>query len=738
MSLLQLVVKQMRQRALSTWLTLASVALGVGLATAVLVLQSQGEKLFGQSDFGYDLVIGQKGSRLNLVLNSVYHLGDVSATGNIAYDYCQQLPGNLPAQYRGTIAYKIPIAFGDSYQGHRIIGTTGAMFGVNDDGTPMKDGAHAFQFRKGRRFEFAVGRAFDPRKFEAVIGAEVSEKTGLKLGGTFKATHGVDAPAPGAKKEEHEHNEVWTVAGILKPTGTSNDRVVFIGLRSFYAIPDHSEGLTKQSALHPEADASDGPRDEEGYRTNGSGAIELKSDPANWQLSSILVRLKPQVQPQTEIARLTAGKSDVSAINPTTVMDKFLRRPPEERDAFAHITPQESYGCDIIVGPGKNVPEFLALSALYHTSASSTSLPWTVYSALTEDSANVQWALPCLVADDEYSGHRVVGTTPAMFGAGDDGRPLAGADRFEYARGKPFVFAAGGAFAPDHFEAVVGSDLAAQQSLKIGSHIALGHGAELHDERWKVTGILAATGTANDVVAFVPVRSLYAVDPPHDGRAASEPAEAGEPAGHHHHHDEYTLNADGTINLKLPESKWRVSALFVRTSPTALGYGQTLAYGINAGPDAMAAVPAAEMRQFFDTFLAPALKLLLGIAILVVVVAAVSILVSIYNSVTARMGEIAILRALGATRGKIVALICCEAMLVGLLGAIIGLFAGHALVAGTSLVLKRFSPQGLDWHTLSAVELLYLVGVVLLAGIAGLVPALKAYRTPVATNLISV
>ena len=89
MNFLQLVLKQMRQRALSTWLTLVSVLLGVALAIAIMVFQREGRKLFGQSDFGYDLIVGPKGSPVQLVLNSVYHLD--KSPGNIAWSVYQDV-----------------------------------------------------------------------------------------------------------------------------------------------------------------------------------------------------------------------------------------------------------------------------------------------------------------------------------------------------------------------------------------------------------------------------------------------------------------------------------------------------------------------------------------------------------------------------------------------------------------------------------------------------------------------
>ena len=118
-------------------------------------------------------------------------------------------------------------------------------------------------------------------------------------------------------------------------------------------------------------------------------------------------------------------------------------------------------------------------------------------------------------------------------------------------------------------------------------------------------------------------------------------------------------------------------------------------------------------------------------------IAAVSILVSIYNSVSARKREIAILRALGATRGKVLTLICVEAALVGLVGGLMGLVAGHLLAGAGAVFFERTLGERIDWLQPDLREWVYLGGVVVIAVLAGLVPGLKAYRTPVATNLVA-
>src|SRR5450755_2760760 len=89
MNLFQLVIKQMRQRALGTWLTLLSVTLGVGLAITILILYREADSLFGQKDYGYDVLIGKQGSGTQLVMNSVYHVD--KSPGNIPYSVYEEM-----------------------------------------------------------------------------------------------------------------------------------------------------------------------------------------------------------------------------------------------------------------------------------------------------------------------------------------------------------------------------------------------------------------------------------------------------------------------------------------------------------------------------------------------------------------------------------------------------------------------------------------------------------------------
>ncbi|MCS7032367.1 MAG: ABC transporter permease [Phycisphaerae bacterium] len=186
--------------------------------------------------------------------------------------------------------------------------------------------------------------------------------------------------------------------------------------------------------------------------------------------------------------------------------------------------------------------------------------------------------------------------------------------------------------------------------------------------------------------------------------------------------------------MTLPPEKWSLSSILVRSRSGP--FGLQLMYVLNNRNEASAVNPASVMREFFNTFLKPATAAWGAVAYLVNLVAIVAILVSIYNSVAARLRDIAILRALGATRARILAVICLEAGLIGLAGGVLGLLLGHALGAAASGYLDRTIGETIRWWIVSPGELLYLLVVTLVALLAGLVPALKAYRVPVAANLV--
>jgi putative ABC transport system permease protein len=206
-------IRSLRQHAFSTLITALSVALAAGLMMGVFAINTQTRDAFVIDDTGFDAIVGARGSKLQLVLNTMYHLE--TSPGNIPWSMYQQLASN-----GFLVRQAIPYALGDNYQGYRMVGTTTALF---DD----------FEYREGKIHEFAKGKVFDTDKREAVIGSFVAAKTGLGVGDSFNAFHGlVYDPAL-------VHQGEFTVSGVLKPTNTPTDRVIWTPIDSVFRMEGH-------------------------------------------------------------------------------------------------------------------------------------------------------------------------------------------------------------------------------------------------------------------------------------------------------------------------------------------------------------------------------------------------------------------------------------------------------------------------------------------------------------------
>jgi putative ABC transport system permease protein len=435
---------------------------------------------------------------------------------------------------------------------------------------------------------------------------------------------------------------------------------------------------------------------------------------------------------------------------------------------------QSDYGYDAIIGK-KGSKLQLVLNTIYHMDVSPGNIPYEQYVRLLDPHLPkgvpyppdnffkyVKIAVPTVVGDTLNGQYRIVGTTTNFFGQNEKGEPLPADEVMDYRPGEKLQIADGRVFAFNKFEAVVGSDIPRLTQKTVGSTFQATHGTpipgqppDIHMQVWTIVGVLAPTHTAIDRCVYIPLLSFYTIAEHGSGLVAQAKIRAGEaPDTFDPDADDkmdHTPDKDGiakysnydfdtrdqTIHLKIPPDVWAISAILVQSRGGDTE--QALEYELNNGTDVMAVNPASVMREFFDTFLKPMELLLFLIGTLVTIVAAVSILVSIYNSVSARLREIAILRALGATRSTVLTLICLEAALVALIGSILGLIAGHAVNGSVAWYMATHLGEHLGYDYIEwAFEAIYIVAVIILAIFAGLVPAMKAYRTPVATNLVAV
>lgn len=213
MIILRIVCKSLRQHALSTSVTAASIALAGGLLMAVWVVKSESQKTFTGVTGGFDAVLGARSSQLQLVLNSVFHLE--ASPGNLANaDY-------LDIKKDPRVALAVPIAVGDNFRGYRLVGTTVEM---------LRD----VEFAAGRRFAVQKpGRLFDPTLREAVVGSFAAKRLGLKYGDSFQPFHGI------IFDEKSQHAETYVVVGVLEPSNTPADRVIWIPLDGLQKMGGH-------------------------------------------------------------------------------------------------------------------------------------------------------------------------------------------------------------------------------------------------------------------------------------------------------------------------------------------------------------------------------------------------------------------------------------------------------------------------------------------------------------------
>jgi putative ABC transport system permease protein len=212
MTLSLIVRRSLRQHALSTTITALAIALAGGLLLTVWVVKVQSQATFTQVNTGFDAVLGARGSKLQLVLNAIFHL-EASAGNLPASDY--EAIKRHPAVKRA-----IPIAVGDNLRGFRIVGTVPELFSD-------------IEYTPGKKFAFAEGRLFDPSTKEAVVGSFAAKKLGLKTGDEFHPFHGL------VYDETSQHAETYRVTGVLAPSNTPADKVIWIPLHGLQTMNGH-------------------------------------------------------------------------------------------------------------------------------------------------------------------------------------------------------------------------------------------------------------------------------------------------------------------------------------------------------------------------------------------------------------------------------------------------------------------------------------------------------------------
>ena len=209
MNIFKLSIKNIISKPLSSLLSLALLVFGIGIISLLLQLNSLIKTQMDNNLKGIDMVVGAKGSPLQLILSAVYHID--SPTGNISIEDAKKIKDNR------MVGSSIDLLYGDNYKGYRIVGTDDEFLDLYD--AKIKD---------GRKWE-------DP--FEVVVGSKIHSKFGLKLDDELMSSHGLRETG-----EAHE-DQLFKVVGLLEPSNSVIDQLIVTSPESIWdlhAEHDHS------------------------------------------------------------------------------------------------------------------------------------------------------------------------------------------------------------------------------------------------------------------------------------------------------------------------------------------------------------------------------------------------------------------------------------------------------------------------------------------------------------------
>jgi putative ABC transport system permease protein len=219
-AILTLALKSLFNRKATAGLTVVSIALAVTLLLGVERIRTEAQNSFTSTISGTDLIIGARSGPVQLLLYSVFRIGNPS--NNISWESYRELAA------LESIDWAIPISLGDSHRGYRVMGTTPDYF-------------DHFRYGTKQRLEFQNGTPFADL-YDAVLGAEVARELGYRMGDPIVIAHGA-----GSVSFVKHDDKPFVVAGVLKPTGTPVDRTIHVSLEGVEAIHiDWQDGIPAQ------------------------------------------------------------------------------------------------------------------------------------------------------------------------------------------------------------------------------------------------------------------------------------------------------------------------------------------------------------------------------------------------------------------------------------------------------------------------------------------------------------
>ncbi|MDR3182897.1 MAG: FtsX-like permease family protein [Planctomycetaceae bacterium] len=388
-------------------------------------------------------------------------------------------------------------------------------------------------------------------------------------------------------------------------------------------------------------------------------------------------------------------------------------------------------GYDLIIA-GKGSPRNVVLSTVFYLGDPVGDVPESYlkmfrkgqYSHLAEE------AIPITIGH-HFRGATIVGTSPEFFSK----LKYFGDKTYSFADGENFRFGA-------DYTAVAGFRAAKKAGLKVGDEFtpeaAQDAETDTHHEPFKVVGILNPTGTPNDAAIFVNIDGFY------------EMHSHGEHTGHNHEGHEHAeeqrrysaillmtkqnvVKPEGTgIDPNAPDfdpSKMLAERSYVNID--AMQLPQLL----DKTTDVQAVSPVREIADLLSSIVGNIQMVLIFLAVLVVITAGIGMMTAIYNSMSERKQEIAVMRALGARRLTVMSIILLESILLSLGGGFLGVLLGHLLIGGISPWISEYTGIIVRCWNFQWTEMILIPGLILLASIVGFLPALVAYKQDVAASL---
>jgi len=377
------------------------------------------------------------------------------------------------------------------------------------------------------------------------------------------------------------------------------------------------------------------------------------------------------------------------------------------REQSHHNFTQEGLGIDAVLGP-KGSPLQIVLNALYHLEEMPGKIKWSYYKKVIEDPI-VSDGIP-FISGHSFAGFRVNAIDDRFF------------TDFEFLPGKHFSFnrnAGGdGRSFQSRNEAVAGWAVAKMLDIKLGDTFnpvcGVNAGDPIHvNDTLTFVGIMAPTGTPHDRAIYIPLKTFYTLE------------------GH----------GQDVAQMAVDEDCREISGAYLkikRIRGGALHPGiQDLKYNISQSSAAQLVIPTEVLPRLFN-IIGWVDHILLAIAVLVTLLATLFLFTALISALRERRRDIALMRSLGAQRRTVFGLIITESILITLLGGILGLCFGHGIVAIGSYFIKIETGLRFSAGYLSVADIFVIPSMLIMGFLAGLLPAIQAYRLSVLKNLTPV